>query len=91
MPRTRFQESSQNISKHRELVGSGEFQRACDYGILEYVARLTSSTDAGDQAAMHAMGLKISGAHEFLLVIRMLSEKPTAPTPTVVPNLDHKA
>lgn len=77
-PKTRFQESGQNLSKHRSLVESTEFQKALDVAMLQYNAELASKcTDAN--AAMR-LGLCILGAQEFVAVLKNLGVTPVAPT-----------
>lgn len=82
-PKVRFQSSDQNISKHREMVDRNEFQRACDFALLEYQAKLCQQEpNAG------IIGVKIMGAQEFLKEFRLLSEKAELkPLPRVSDNL----
>lgn len=87
-PKHRFQESKDNISKHRDLVASKEFERAVDFALLQYQAQLATSVNP-DFNGMAAMGLKILGVQEFVRTFRMLSESPTAPEQRVEGNLDH--
>ena len=70
-PRARFQVSSDNVSKHRDLVDRNEFQRGADFALLQYSAELTEK-----ESNPTVIGLKIAGAHEFLKTFRLLSEKP---------------
>jgi hypothetical protein len=89
-PKARFQESGDNVSKHRDLVDTGEFQRAVDFGILQYVAACTREIRDGNSAM--AVGFKIAGAMEVLNTIRMLSEN--IPQPQIVQsptNLNHES
>ena len=87
-PKHRFQESKDNVSKHRDLVASKEFERATDFALLQYQAQLASTVNA-DFNGMAAMGLKILGAQEFVRTLRMLSESPSIPDVRVTDNLDH--
>lgn len=90
-PKKRFQESTDNISKHRDLIQSREFQRACDFAILQYASRLQDETN-GNLNAAAAAHLRMTGAQEFLWTMRNLSEAAefTAKR-TETPNLDHTA
>lgn len=89
-PKTRFQESGDSVSKHRDLVDSTTFQRASDFAMLEYANTLAEqATDAN--ASIH-VALRLRGAREFLGVLRNLSEKPTAPPATpAIRTLNHNA
>lgn len=89
-PSARFRESGNNIGRHRDMVVSHEFQRAADFGMLEYAAQLTLATKDANEAM--AAGLKLRGAYEFLQIMRNLGESPRmAPPRVITDNLDHKA
>lgn len=78
-PRQRFQESSQSISHHRELIQRNEFQRALDYSLLhiQYVMAKMEFKDFNTQAAN---AIKMVGIHEFIAIFKGLAEStPTAP------------
>ena len=82
-PKTRFMASNDNITKHRNLVDSREFERAADFAMMEYTAQL-----AQRESNSAIVGLKIVGALEFLKEFRLLSEKPEIkPLPKVSDNL----
>lgn len=83
-------ESSDFTSKHRNLVDSPEFQRACDFAMLELTRELSNA--ANDANASIPVALMIRGAHKFVETFRNLSEKPLD-VPSVPPmrNLNHKA
>lgn len=88
-PKARFMESNDSCSKHRTMIDSNEFQRAADFAMLEYQARIATQTEP--QAAA-VMGLKVMGALEFLQTLRNLAE----PAQRVIPlrpqdNLNHNA
>jgi len=89
LPKARFQESQDNISKHRDLIQTKEFQRASDYALLQYAARLQQETD-GNLNAAAAAHLRMTGAQEFLATFRNLGESVELPgRRTETPNLDH--
>jgi len=69
LPKARFQTSADSITKHRDLVDRNEFQRGCDFALLEYQAELCDKENNPT-----VVGLKIAGAQEFLKVFRLLSE-----------------
>jgi hypothetical protein len=73
-PKTRFMESGLNISNHKKLVDSPEFQVGADYAMLQYQVKVTSQITNPDSAV--AAGLKMLGALEFLETLKLLSESP---------------
>lgn len=89
-PKAQFQEVSTNITKHRDMVGTNEFNRATNYALLEYQSMLAKGASTFNECA--SAHLKVTGALEFIQVMRNLGE---SFTPTVAPriadNLDHKA
>ena len=89
-PKHRFQEVKENVTRHRDLVASPEFELAIDFGLLQYQAQLASTVNA-DFNGMAAMGLRLLGAQEFVRTLRMLSESPTIPDVRVADNLKHDA
>jgi hypothetical protein len=86
-PKTRFMRTAEHCSKHRALVDLHEFERASDYAMLEYAARLSATTEP---ALASVTALKIQGAHEFLQTFRNLAE-PAArfSAPVISDNLNH--
>jgi hypothetical protein len=89
-PKIRFQNSQDNISKHREMVDSGEFQRGTDFALLQHAIVLGQNVNDDDTAK--AAGYKLAGAVEYLATLRMLSEPPQRIN--LMPpsdNLDHRA
>lgn len=90
-PKSRFQESADNIKKHRDMIQSREFERACDYALLQYSARLQEETN-GNLNSAAAAHLRMTGAHEFLSTMRTLSESFELPSrKQEAANLDHAA
>lgn len=96
-PRSRFISSQANISAHRRLMDSTEFQKAEDYTMLEFVRAvcvMAGSHDlngaGADQAAAASFHM-IMGAHQFMEVFHRLAE-PYAVKPAAQEkdgNLDH--
>lgn len=86
-PKARFMQSGDNVSKHRKMVDSGEFQRAVDAGFLQF-ASFHASSITDSQSAM-AAGFRIQGAFDVLQTIRMLSESPNVAKPLPSENLNH--
>lgn len=90
-PKARFQESQDNIKRHRDMLQSREFERACDFSLLQYTSRLQSQTD-GNLNAAAAAHLRLTGALEFLAVFRNLAESyEVSSRNTESSNLDHSA
>jgi len=88
-PKSRFMESADNISKHRAMVDRGEFQRALDYAMMQYVARISVNTETGTSASNM---FKICGAQEFAQELRLLADEWNPPVRRVLPqNLNHDA
>lgn len=87
-PKARFQESVDNVKKHRDLVQLREFERACDFALLQYQANL-SKVPLNEASATH---FRLIGASEFIQVLRNLSESAELPTRVMQSeNLDHRA
>jgi hypothetical protein len=88
-PKARFQESADNVSKHRDLIQTREFQRAVDFALLQYAAKLHDETNGNLNVAAGAH-LRMTGAHEFLFTLRNLAESTDFPARRAeTPNLDH--
>lgn len=88
-PKKRFQESTDNIKKHRDLIQLREFERACDFAMLQYMAQLGQDADGNINAAA-AAHLRLTGAREFLWTFRNLAEGlEFIPRKAEAPNLDH--
>lgn len=89
-PKARFQMSNETVSKHRDMVGSREFERATDFALLQYAGMLATTVSDGNSAM--AAGFKIQAAVEYYQTLKLLAESPKVPTPTVLNgNLDHNS
>lgn len=87
-PKARFMDSPQSISAHKDMIATRTFERACDFALLEYQARLGQG--ASDFNHFAANGMKMQGALEFLMILRSLGE--TAPLLSIskpADNLSH--
>lgn len=73
-PKARFQESSQNVSKHKDLITDPTFVRAIDFAKLQYQVDLAARTTDMNTAAR--AGTCIMAVEEFLGVLRNLAETP---------------
>lgn len=71
-PKQRFMESADNISRHRSMIDSREFQRGLDFALLEYQHQCMRLVNEPNSAA--SMGLRLRGVYEFLDVFRLLGE-----------------
>ena len=79
-------ESNNNLSAHRKMVDSSEFQRGEDFAMRQYTAEQMLRVSDGNTAA--SAGLKILGAHEFMQTFRLLSEAVrVSATPKIVDHL----
>lgn len=75
-PKARFQESTDNVSRHRTLVDSKEFQRAIDFALLQFGLALATQPLSQEEFQIGAAGLKLRGVHDFISILRNLSETP---------------
>jgi hypothetical protein len=94
-PKARFQESQDNVSKHKRLLDLPELQRALDFALMEYQGRLSFEAGTeGANAQLTAMAAmyKLKGVLEYIHVLKNLAEKPI-PRPTIAPapTLDHRS
>lgn len=71
-PREQFRESGDNVTKHRNLVDSPEFNRAVHYALLEYQTLLVAQAKDGNSSM--AVGFRLQGALELMGVMRNLAE-----------------
>lgn len=78
-PKTRFQQSGNNVSEHRKLIDLPAFQRGVDMALLQYQATVAEQVRDGNSAA--SAGLRLLGVHEFLTTFRLLSEPAEIPKP----------
>jgi hypothetical protein len=86
-PAQRFRSNPTYVNQHRELIVSDPFQRAVDFGLLEYQSLLVKQNENANTAL--AAGFKLQGALELIQTLRMLSEVPRQPTPVKPDQLDH--
>lgn len=90
-PKQRFLESKDNVSKHRELIGSREFDRAVDTGLAEYQRYLAQGPTDGNVNLALAGHYKQQGAIEFVHILKNLAEQPPPAPVRTLDQLDHKA
>jgi hypothetical protein len=86
-PKARFQESTQNVTQHRDMVAITPWQRAMDFGMLQYCSLLAQQVTDGSSAM--AVGFKLQGALEFQMTARMLAETPISAQRAAQDQLDH--
>ena len=86
-PKQRFQEYSQWIGEHRQMVDSIAFQRGLDYAMLQYQQQIAGSVT--DSAGAGAAGLRLQGMVEFVNTLKNLSESSAAPVKRPDDNLKH--
>jgi len=88
-PRMRFQQIPQNVSQHRDMIAGSIFDKSADAALAQYSADLAMQNK--DQMSAMAMGLKITGALEFLQQFKNLGVLPSVTERVKGENLDHKA
>lgn len=86
-PAQRFQLSGDNISKHRAMVDSNEFNRAIDFAALQLQINL--SRNVPDSQAGMIAGFKLAGAQEFIAILKGLAEQPKAAEAPLIKSLNH--
>lgn len=88
-PKSRFQQSQDNVSRHRAMLETREFERATDFSMVQYCAVLAESVKDMNSAAI--AGMKLQGAFEYAHAFRSLGEIPPRPPLAITKdNLDHK-
>lgn len=88
-PKSRFQQSQDNVSRHRALLETREFERASDFALVQFCAGLSESIKDMNSAAI--AGMKLQGAFEYAHTFRNLGEIPPRPPLAITKdNLDHK-
>lgn len=88
-PKGRFLQSNDNVSRHRAMLESREFERASDFSMVQYCAFIAESVKDANTAC--SAGFKLQGAFEYANTFRMLGEQPKMPAPVAKnDNLDHK-
>lgn len=88
-PVQRFQTSPDNLSKHRKLVDSPEFQRALDFAMLDWSMEI-AATVSDANSALRA-GFALAGAVQFMDRLKTLAETPKPPSPPVQHGINHRA
>jgi hypothetical protein len=73
-PKQRFQLSSDNVSKHRDLVEDPRFQRAIDTAMLHYQKVMASGNPTQYEAMCNGIAMK--AIYDFCQILKNLSEKP---------------
>ena len=91
-PKARFLLVKKFIADHRNMVDTDAFQRAIDCAEAQYVHRLcelapTSISASSNEIAAAACFQRIMGMHEFVGIMRNLSETPPKPVATESDNL----
>lgn len=88
-PQERFQENKDAVEKHRSLVSHPSFERSLEVALAQYQHQQSMKVDQNPDFA-GATQFKIVGAHQFVQLLRNLSEQPETPKqPPLYPPL-HK-
>ncbi len=86
-PKQKFVSLKEWVEAHHSMIDNQPFERAANYGLMEYSRRLCEqTTDMTGAAANH---FKMVGATELLHVMRTLAEPVRATTVPVSGNLIH--
>lgn len=85
-PQARFQASLEAVEKHRSLVSHPSFEKSVETALLQYQHQESAKASRTLEIAA-ATQFKISGAHEFVQLLRNLSEQQQAPKPQTFPQL----
>jgi len=88
-PKSRFQETPNHVQHHRDMIASAAFERAADYAMLQYSSRLALQMNNPTFNDYATMGVKITGAKEYLQELRMLAESASVKQTVVHDNLEH--
>lgn len=74
-PKLQFQQSSDNIAKHKRLLEMTELERGINFALLQMQADLADRPTDGNAAA--ANWFRIMGANDFIKTFRELAQSPT--------------
>lgn len=89
--KSRFQLSADNVTKHMEMIGSREFERACDFAMLQYQQNVVVNAEPNPNGALAGF-FRLLGAQEFLSELRRLAIPPPKLEPLADPgNLNHNS
>ena len=88
-PKTRFQADKKLVEQHNRLIERPDLQTSIDYAMLEYQAQLTGVAAGGNEAA--AAHFRLMGAHEFVNILKRLTEQFTPAVVKQQDNLNHRA
>ena len=85
-PRERFWQNKDAVEKHRSLVSHPSFEKSLEVALAQYQHQESFKADRNLEIAA-ATQFKISGAHQFVQLLRNLSEQEPAPKPQTFPQL----
>jgi hypothetical protein len=81
-PKQRFLLNGGFCKAHHAMVDSEAFERAADFAMLQYHLALNGKVN--DAVSASAVGFKMQGAQEFLMIFRKLAD--TTPVALARPN-----
>lgn len=88
-PKERFTKDSERVEAHRFIVTHAQFEDSINTALLEFQQGLArGKMDVTQAAANH---FQMSGALEFVRILKNLSEIPTTPRAPAMPTLNHNA
>lgn len=89
-PAAVFRCSARAVKDHHSMVETNTFEDAIRFALLEYQHKLSAvQMDNFNQCAAHH--LKITGAQEFVRILRNLADTETPPPAQSTGNLNHRA
>lgn len=85
-PQERFWDNKDAVEKHRSLVSHPSFERSVEVALAQYQHQESFKAERNLEIAA-ATQFKISGAHQFVQLLRNLSEHQQPPKPQTFPQL----
>lgn len=87
-PKSRFLKSKERVEAHRSIIGHPQFEDSIATALLEFQDDLSRGNNIENAGARH---FQISGALQFVRVLKNLSEIPEQVRQTPPPTLKHTA
>lgn len=85
-PQERFWDNKDACEKHRSLISHPSFEKSLETALAQYQHQEAFKAERNLEIAA-ATQFKISGAHQFVQLLRNLSEQDTTPKPQTFPQL----
>lgn len=85
-PQERFQQNKDAVEKHLSLVSHPSFEKSIEVALAQFQHAESFKAERNLEIAA-ATQFKISGAHQFVQLLRNLSEHQQPPKPQTFPQL----